>query len=41
MACGLRFGFILSCFGGREVKNELGLLALELENSIQVSYSLK
>ena len=28
MAFELRFGFILSCFGGREVKNKHGFFAL-------------
>ena len=32
MAFELRFGFILSCFGGREVKNEHGFFALTGEN---------
>ena len=31
----LRFTFILPCFGGREVKNELGFLALAGENLFQ------
>ena len=37
----LRFAFILSCFGGREVKNELGFLSLPVENRGQISLSLK
>ena len=41
MAFELRFGFILSFFGRREVKNEHGFFALTGENRGQISFSLK
>ena len=41
MAFELRFGFILSFFGRREVKNELIFLALAGENRGRISFSLK
>ena len=41
MAFCLRFGCILSYFGGGEVKNELGFLALGGENRGQISFKMK
>ena len=36
----LRFHAFIQRFGGREVKNELGFLALAMENRSQISFSL-
>ena len=38
---GLRFHAFIQRFGGREVKNELGFLALEGANRGQIYFSLK